>query len=310
MVEKEQKENKTGLKILSVILAILLWIYVGNLGGQGATKNVVETSLEYRNLSEDLTVTGPEKVSVKLWGSYTDSSNIVAYVDLTGYEKGTHTVPVQVEPVKGAMFTSVEPDKIEITLDSVKEKTVNIQQEIRQNPPAGLKVSEISIYPQKCIVRGDRDLVARVAAVVAIIDLGEVRDVAAMKVSLQARDSEGKPITAGLQIVPRTVDVYAVLSQELAVKNVKIKAQLLGTPAPGFVVSEVTVDPVEVVIRGKPSQLNAVAELSTQAINIDGASGQVVQVVNLNIPAGLTASPSQVSVQIKIEPSGQGEVQE
>ncbi len=64
--------------------------------------------------------------------------------------KGTHTVPVQVEPVKGAMFTSVEPDKVEVTLDSVKE-TVNIQQEIRQNPPAGLKVSEISIYPENAL---------------------------------------------------------------------------------------------------------------------------------------------------------------
>ncbi|HHW62251.1 MAG TPA: hypothetical protein GX404_10135 [Syntrophomonadaceae bacterium] len=310
MVEKEQKENKTGLKILSVILAILLWIYVVNLGGQGATKNVVETSLEYRNLGEDLTVTGPEKVSVKLWGAYTDSSNIVAYVDLAGYEKGTHTVPVQVEPVKGAMFTSVEPDKVEVTLDSVKEKTVNIQQEIRQNPPAGLRVSEISIYPEKCIVKGDRDLVARVAAVIAVIDLGEVRDVAAMKVALQARDARGKPITAGLQIVPQTVDVYVVLSKELAVKSVKVNPQLLGNPAPGFVVSEVIVDPAEVVLRGKPSQLNAVTEISTQAINIDGASGQMVQLVHLNIPAGLTASTSQVSVQIRFEQSGHNEVQE
>lgn len=301
MSEKEPKKSKMGLKVVSVILAILLWMYVGNQGGQGATKNTVEAPLEYRNVEQNLTVQGPETVSVKLWGAYGDSSNIVAYVDLAGYEKGNHMVPVHVEPVKGAMFTSVQPDKVKVRLDSVKERVLPVKQEIKQNPPAGYKLIELRTSPDKCIIKGDRDLVARVATVAVPVDLGEARDIVSMKAALQARDIDGKLIGEGLQIIPGTVDVYAVLEQEIATRKVSVKAQVTGNPAPGFTVGKVTAEPQEITVLGSAALLEDVKEISTQAVNIEGANADIVQVVNLNFPPGIAGNPSRVSVQIKLD---------
>lgn len=65
-----QNRKKTGFKIISVILSLLLWFYVVNEGSYGAGQNILSVDLIYENVPEGIQVEGPRQVQVKLWGFF------------------------------------------------------------------------------------------------------------------------------------------------------------------------------------------------------------------------------------------------
>ncbi|PKM78410.1 MAG: hypothetical protein CVU90_02620 [Firmicutes bacterium HGW-Firmicutes-15] len=304
MVEKNQRRKKIWLKLASVIMAILLWFYVVNQGDVLTGSNLVDVELKYRNPPTDLTVVGPEKVSVKLWGSLHGSGNIVAYVDLAGLGKGAHKVPVKLEPVTGAMVTSVQPDKVDITLEELSEKVFQVKHEVKQNPQAGYQLTEVLLASDSCMVKGEADAVGRVARVVAPIDMGNIKDVTAVKVILQARDVNGKNISEGIKLIPSTIDAYIVLEKKQVSKLVAVKPQLIGKAAEGFSQGEVKSDPAQITVLGDQMRVDALNEIVTQPIDIGGKQEDFVQVVEMVQPEGIIFSPTRITINVKISKNG------
>jgi YbbR domain-containing protein len=299
MVDQKQKRKKIGLRIASVIMSLLLWFYVVNQGNVVTSGNMIEVALKYYNVPADLNVTGPEKVSVKLWGS-SGQDNIVAYVDLAGLGKGVYQVPVKLESVQGAMFTSVQPNKVEVKLEELSEKLVQIKHEVKQNPQTGYQVSQVIISPERCMIKGDADAIQKVAAVVAPLELGSVKDVASVKSTLEARDANGKVISEGIQIVPSSIDVYVVVEKKQITKKVAVKAQFSGAVAEGFTLGEAVIDPIQVTILGDQIGIDAVNEILTKPIDVTGKQQDFTELAELVQPQGVTVIPSTVTIQVKI----------
>lgn len=300
MIEKDQRRKKIWLRVASVIMALLLWFYVVNQGDVSAGRNLLDVELKYYNPPADLTVTGPEKVSVKLWGSFHGSGNIVAYVDLSGLDKGVHQVPVKLEPVKGAMLTSVQPNKVDITLEELSEKVFQVKYEVKQNPQAGYQLTEVLLAIDSCLVKGEADAVGRVARVVAPIDLGNIKDITSVKVNLQARDANGKTVSEGIKLVPAKIDAYIVLEKKQSSKKISVKPQFSGIIAEGFSLGEIKSDPAQITVLGDQLRMEALNEIVTKPIDIGGKQESFVQVVELVQPEGITVSPNQITINIKI----------
>ena len=87
------------------------------------------------------------------------------------------------------------------------KKPCRSSKEVKQNPPTGYQVASVLLSPDRCLVRGAAEAVARVTGVVAPLDLGSVKDIATVKSTLQAIDADGKVISEGIQIVPATINV-------------------------------------------------------------------------------------------------------
>ncbi len=304
MAEKKQRSKKIWLRAASVIMAILLWFYVVNQGDVLTGSNLVDVELKYYNPPTDLTVVGPEKVSVKLWGSFHGSGNIVAYVDLSGLGKGVHKVPVKMEPVKGAMVTSVQPDKVDITLEELSEKAFQVKHEVKQNPQAGYQLTEVLLAIDSCLVKGEADAVGRVARVVAPIDLGSIKDITSVKVKLQARDVNGKTITEGIKLLPAAIDAYIVVEKKQISKLFSVKPQFIGKAAEGFSLGEVKSDPVQITVLGDQLRVEALNEIVTKPIDIGGKGEDFVQVVELVQPEGIIVSPTRITINVKLNKNG------
>jgi len=281
-------------------MSLLLWFYVINEGNVASSGNMIEVDLQYRNTPTDLNVTGPQKVSVKLWGAYHGTEDITAYVDLSGLDKGEYQLPVKLDTVQGAMFTSVQPNKVTVTLEELGEKVLNIKHEVKQNPPTGYQLSQALLSPDRCLIKGDADAIAKVAVVVAPIDLSNIKDIATVKSTLQARDVNGKTITAGIQIVPATINVNVVLEKKQLSKKVTIKPVFTGVLADGFSLGAVTTNPLQVTILGDQTRVEALNEITTKPIDINGKSEDFNQVIELVQPDGITVVPSTVTIQVKI----------
>lgn len=309
MVDKNQRRRKIGLRIVSVIMSLLLWFYVTNQGNVASSGNMIEVDLQYRNVPADLNANGPQQVSVRLWGAYHGTADITAYVDLSGLDKGVYQLPVKLDAVKGALFTSVQPNKVEVTLEDLGEKMVSIKYEVKQNPPAGYQLSQALLLTDRCMIKGDPAATANVAVVVAPLDLGNIKDIATVKSTLQARDINGKTVTEGIELVPSTINVNVVLEKKQLSKKVNINPQYTGKLADGFSLGEVTLDPLQVTIVGDQTRVETIDVIDTKPIDISGKSEDFTQLVDLVQPDGIALSPTSVTVKVKVTKTAASGVQ-
>lgn len=309
-VKSPEARNKSlGLKIISLLMAIMLWLYVVNQGGLATGKNMVEAELNYYNVPSGLTVVGPETVSVKLWGSFSNTGDIVAYVDLAGMSQGQHKVAVEVKPLKGAMLATVKPDKVEIELKELEERILPVKYEVKQSPATGYEVREIIVSPEKCMIRGEQAAVKRVATVTAYLNLADSKGIGSLQVAIQPRDSQGNIIIEGIKMIPETVKVYVVVESKKELKNVAVKPQFKGKIADGFKLGEISVDPTEVSVLGDRTRLDSLVEILSQEIDLADKKESFTQTVELLVPEKVTVSPVQVNVKVGIDKISDKEVQ-
>lgn len=109
-----------GLKIVSVFLAILLWLVVA---GQPVERSL-RVPLEVRNLSASLHVAElpVTTLEVRVRGassvlSELDAGDIVAYVDLSGLGVGRHDLSVRVDRASGFGVVTAEPSVVQIVVE-------------------------------------------------------------------------------------------------------------------------------------------------------------------------------------------------
>jgi YbbR domain-containing protein len=198
------------------------------------------------------------------------------------------------------MVTSVQPDKVDITLEELSEKMFQVKYEVKQNPQAGYQLSEVLLSLDRCMVKGEADAVWRVARVIAPIELGIIQDITAVKVKLQALDVNGKIINDGIKLLPATVDAYIVVEKIQASKLLPVKPEFIGTAREGFSLGEVKSDPVQITVLGDKMRVEALKEIVTQPIDIDGKQEDFVRVVELVQPEGIIISPARITINVKI----------
>jgi len=89
--------------------------------------------------------------------------------------------------------------------------------------------------------------------------------------------------------------------------SVPVRPLVDGTPAPGFVVSQVTADPPIVQIVGPARRIVATTSATTDRVAIDGAKTTVTQTVSVGVPdAALRLREAKTArVVVTIEPNGE-----
>ena len=292
--------NKNWLRLASFLMALLLWFYVVNQGDVTSAGKTTSVALQYHNVPAGLNVSGPQQVSVRIWGSVGVASEIQAYVDLAGYDQGVHQVPVKLADVEGALFTSVQPKQVEITLEALGERVMPIKHEIQQSPQPGYAVTQVLLSPDRCVIKGDADAVSRVDTVVAPVRLAEVLDIAMLKPELEARDANGNTFTQGVEIVPAAINAYVVVERTQLSKKINVSPQFTGVIEPGYITGETVIEPVQVTILGDQARVEGLTEVFTRPIDITGRTEDFSQVAELVQPEGVSIVPARVNILVKI----------
>ena len=119
------------------------------------------------------------------------------------------------------------------------------------------------------------------------------------------------PIDVSGVRLPREIEVIAVEPTEIEIglervllRSLALSPVVEGSPAPGFMVNFIHVEPTRITIQGPESRLSSLENITTSPISVEGATGSVEAVVTplLTDPLlrGLTGSP--VTVRINIGP--------
>ncbi|WP_041427551.1 CdaR family protein [Syntrophomonas wolfei] len=293
-------KKRTGLKLISLIIAILLWLYVVSQGATTTPQELIKTPLKYHNLGEGLTVSGPDTVSLRIWGSLKRNSDTVAYVDLSGLGEGVYELPVNVKVVKGALFATVEPDKVEVVLKAVQEKELAIKYEIFKPPSPAYEVLDVVITPERCLLQGEEEAIKKVKTVKCQISLQNREGITSFYSPLLALDAGGRKINEGIRLIPEKVKVNVVLSRKKAEQKVGVKLVSSGNTAEGYQLRKLQMEPDFITILGAESEVAAIQEVNTEVLELEGRKESFSQELELMVPEGIKAFPSRVLIYVDI----------
>lgn len=296
------------LKLAAIALATLL--YAGLILSQNAQSRDVSIQIEPSASTPRDTILLSELGQVTTIRYFvTDQSNVAftaanfsATVDLSQVEPGPQAQSVRVNVVSAdprIQVISADPAFVSVHLEKVVPSTVPVVV-VAGTVPEGLDIRQPVWTPQQATVRGAQSDVARVASAKAVIPI----DTSAIDIDrdfpLVAVDQLGNRVQ-GVEVEPPTVHVTMAVFKDRRTATIPISPTLVGTLAPGFEVTGVTLTPPAVTIEGDAQDLATVATARTLPIAVDGRSADLEIAIAFDLPSGVAAvAPQTVRVHVTI----------
>jgi YbbR domain-containing protein len=193
------------------------------------------------------------------------------------------------------------PRRISVTIDRVTTRTVPIKPVLR-SVPNGFELGDPELSQPTAQVSGPQSVVNRVQDVEATVQIDPSGIDINRLVPLVPVDGAANPLTS-VDVTPGSVQVKIAVFTDRRTKSVPVNPVVTGTPAAGFEVASVTVDPLVLAIQGDANDLSAIDRADTQPISVSGASSDVIVAVSLNLPNGVEAlGPGTVGVTVRLRP--------
>jgi YbbR domain-containing protein len=121
-------------------------------------------------------------------------------------------------------------------------------------------------------------------------------------VDLLPVDLAGEPL-APVDVVPESTRVRLPIFGDRQTKTLPIRPVVAGSPAAGFEVASVTVDPIVVAVEGDPDDLAVLEVADTSPVTITGATSDVAQTATLELPDGVQAlGDATITVVVTLRP--------
>jgi YbbR-like protein len=87
----------------------------------------------------------------------------------------------------------------------------------------------------------------------------------------------------GFRVVKITPAILTLNLEKIDRKTIPVRPRLLGRPAPGFEVAEVTSDPATVTVAGPRSRVREIESAFTEPVSVEGVSQTVEEPVNVGL---------------------------
>ena len=300
MIERLHKNTK--IKIISLLSAIVLWMYVMAVVDPEDTKLYENIPITITNLNEikDLgLVVDPDDnlvTSVYIKGKLSDlqkisANNIDVYGTVSNPIEGQNQLYLRAS-VNDKVTTEFKSDTIVINLEkSIEEEkniTVNITGVYKDN------VDKVDLDKTKVVVSGPRSSVDSVKYVQATFDANkESVDTKSTELELKALDSEMNEVDHVTLEFNKVTAKVSYFQQ----KQVKINPIFSSNESNLVQDQDFTIIPSEINIKGKSDVINNIDSINTKIINVDEL-GTNNKIVDLDIPDGINADKDSVTIKL------------
>lgn len=330
--------DNISLKIMSVAVAVLLWLIVVNIDNPVETKYYPVPSVELINkdyiesaetggkmcmpeqnqASIRVAITAPRKTQSRI-----KASDISAYADLQ-QAVSLSTKPVMVPitascPGIAAENIKVTPQNLSVYLDDkeTQEFMVSVTRD-EGKPGKDYEVGSLTANPEKVRITGPKSLVNKIDKVTATVNVaGKNQDVTQEKTLVIFDRNQEKLSDSEMNSLRIENNGKVIVTAKLwrVRKDVRISAGYVGLPAWGYQAGEVKTVPETISVAGSTEALEQLAdrnntiEIPAESIDISGEETNVELKVSLTdiLPAGirLTSDSSEdVWVTVNILPTG------
>ncbi|MCG8402136.1 MAG: CdaR family protein [Firmicutes bacterium] len=295
------KWRDNSIRIISVLIAVLLWVYVTN-EQNPVTDQTFIIPLVARDSPEEYDVEGlPGTVSVRVRGAKNvidtlQREDFSARVNLAGIKKaGRQDLAVQIAapPEVEVLYTS--PSLVQVRAEKIVQKNVPVSLSLRGTVAAGVQAGQPALRPAVVTVRGPASLLEEIRRLNVSLDVSGIDETIVRELPLQT-GVEG--VTANPDRVTVTVPVTA-----LSIRSLPVRLRLTGEPAPGYQVGDTAVSPQTVQVTAKDEVIRGLTAVSTMALDISGLTGDEEREVILILPDGARAvEPDRITATVRITP--------
>lgn len=314
-----------GLKLISLLLAFVLWFVVISIDDPVREKsfsnikvNLINTEeLEEKGMVWEVldgtdvlkTVSFDAPLSVR---ETIEASDIIAQADL-GEITVAETVAIEfLCPKYSNQVTNISGSisNIKLRVEEKVSKWINIEYKLVGDVAPGYLVGEVAMEQNRLEVAGPQSKINEVVKAVVYVDVaGAKAGELSARVDVHLLDATGKEVsypnvTKNTDAIKVTVDVHAT-------KEVPIEYAVTGKPAEGYLLNGVvTVNPDKVLIAGPSAILNRIGKISIpmKELDVTGATGNVEKVIDLKNYLSSSAYfadagfDGKVSVVVEVEP--------
>jgi YbbR domain-containing protein len=320
---KDKLLHNIGMKVVSLILAFVVWMAVVNISNPIIDDSQVVTVevrngkvLEDQNLTYKLVEKDAVTVSYKVRTrdrSSIKASDFHAYIDLNDYNITT-AVPVTVEInknkeslVKSNTITA-KPMIFHVKTERLQSKKFELQVKTEGTPKEGYALGPISLSPDSVTVEGPESQIGQINHMGIEIAVDGVSDDQVSSKEPLFYDANGNTLTLGDQVTVDT-DKIDYTASVLKAKNLTLDFNVTGKVAIGYRYTGIKSDVKSVPVVGTKSILASLTTLSVSSdkLNVDGATGDKVVHLDLNqyLPPNTSITGDEykdVEVKMKVEP--------
>jgi YbbR domain-containing protein len=283
------------LKLSAVLLATVL--YTGLVFSGSFERDAVGVRVEGVNqpdgsivMSGDLGLVDVEYQTSRNLSATVSDQAFTATVDLSEYDMERAPEPQVLDVVVDSLFDGIEvlsvvPATVRVAIDRIEIRTVPVEVDPFE-VPEGLEIGQPLLSAEEVQVRGPASIVGAVDRVVARIRIDESGIDFNAPVDVVAVDVQGQEVGTGfIDIEPETVSVQVDVADVETETTVAVRPSFeAGTPAPGFALEAISIDPSSVTIVGTAEQLSGIVSIPTEPLSIDGASEDQVFEAELQLP--------------------------
>lgn len=304
-------KNLTSI-LISFILAVLVWIAAvreQDPPREGEYSQMIP--IEVIEPADSLVVTSalPETVRLRLlapessWAALSPSK-FKASIDLSDLPPGFHDVPVQVNGTDRYIEIIEQTPKIAgVNLETVQTITIPVQVDLLGSPALGYTTKPPAADPPSVAVTGPASLIDEASKAIVEIFVRNSKETLENSHAVVIRDQKDQNLR-GLVTTPAEIQVTVPIEQRFGYKDVSVRARVQGQVARGYRVSNILVEPPTITVVGNPRGLAQIEGfVETAPINLNQATENIVRVVPLNLPNGVT------TVSAEQEKNGPGGVQ-
>lgn len=309
-----------GLALFSLATAFAIWFAVQDVQNP-RTEGIVPVDGQQRipvqavNVPEGYIALSITPVSVRVRGREDDlpllrSADFQASVDVKGLSAGEQTAPLPVTVTSrrdNIDVVSVSPATVQVTLVQAATEEIPITFQTTGSVPEGFReiVDERSVDPGFVTVTGLPELVESIkngGAVVVVVNLSGMKaETNTIDAELIARNASGNTVSVTMSAQRARVTIR--VEQIISTRILTLEPVITGTPATGFGVANVRIDPPTIGVSGTDPVLESLGTtLRTVPVDVTGAKGPVTREVAIDQPQNVTLDRESVSVIIDIKP--------
>lgn len=299
--------------LLALLLAFFIWMSASETEDPIRTR-FLEVPLEYVGLPADTTlvdVDPRQTVQIRLEGPDSvlrlyNPEDFTATVDLSQVPSGERvSVDINVISTRmGADISFITPEQVDVTLEQQVTRDIPVELDIRGSVARGHTQGEALIEPETIRVSGPASQVNELNFALVTIFLNSTVESLVETSSPIFYDQAGR--VASVSTLTSSTDEVTVtipVEESAGFADKLVTVVWTGEPAPGYRLLSVTADPPSVLVEGRPAQVNLLASVTTEPIDIDGLTESFQQVAVLDLPVGISVdADANVMVNIEIEP--------
>ncbi|MBQ2250347.1 MAG: hypothetical protein II327_01780, partial [Lachnospiraceae bacterium] len=301
---KEKQNKRRGLKLISLLGAFLVWLWVVNVADPVMTDTVeipveivngnilTDNGLTYEIVGKKTTTVSYEVHSTNAYRIH--ASDFRAYIDLAELWSVTGAVPVKVEVLSNAGYLVSSPvsktTAIKIETEPLQTKRFELNTILKGSLENGYQVGEIKLSPDHIYLQGPESQIGQISSAGIEFSIDGVDSEVAGVAVPRFYDANGKQIDLSKRI-EKNADSVDYTMEVLKVKHVPIYFEVSGEVTDGYRHTGIKCDVDTISVAGLDSDVASFDALTIPGdiLKLDDASTDVVKTVDLSklLPSGI-----------------------